>query len=692
MAKLIRVPLRSDRTPAEVLRALSRESMLVALLGEWAGSAALIGSNPICIANRDSDPFALLDRQPRVAYEANGAVGGGWFGYLGYQLGRELESLHPSPPRPRALPPFHLAFYDHVIRLDGDGQWWFEALSTERRAAALGERLAVVRRALAGRLFPRNPYRFTPWRSTPAQHGHAAVVEACQERITRGDIFQANLALRLHSDLEGDMLEVFCDGVARLESKKAAYISAPWGAIASFSPELFLSRCGDTVRTAPIKGTQAISKQSRAAERRRHVLEHSQKDRAENVMIVDLMRNDLGRVCDYGSVTVEVLVDARREAGVLNLVSEVTGRTRAGTTNAELLRATFPPGSVTGTPKVAAMNVIAELESTAREVYTGAIGFASPLAGLELNVAIRTVEASGKSAWLSVGGGIVADSVPEDEASEAMVKARPVLEAIGASVTDEKSLQRVARPKRHNSIPVPRPDPRCGVFETMLVAAGSVPHLEAHLARLASSVWALYGLTLPVGVRSDILRAAEGHKRARLRVVALPLPGYVDLEVKVKTCALAEEISPPVGVELAMLPGGLGRHKWRDRRLINAHAPRRADVLALFVDADGYVLEADRASVFAVRGKSIVTPPLDGRILPGTTRAHIIDLARRAGYKVEERPTHCSSMEDADEVFLTSALCRVESVTAIDGYPASPRPGVAVRLREIDNLTAAGGA
>jgi para-aminobenzoate synthetase/4-amino-4-deoxychorismate lyase len=160
-------------------------------------------------------------------------------------------------------------------------------------------------------------------------------------------------------------------------------------------------------------------------------------------MIVDLMRNDLGRVSEYGSVVAPRTPDAEAHPGLWHLVTRVHGRLRPAVGDGELLRATFPPGSVTGAPKVQAMRVISELESTGREVYTGAIGFASPVAGLELNVAIRTFELRDSRLWLGAGGGIVADSDPAREFEEALVKARPLAAAIGSSVapvSDEPAL------------------------------------------------------------------------------------------------------------------------------------------------------------------------------------------------------------------------------------------------------------
>ena len=256
---------------------------------------------------------------------------------------------------------------------------------------------------------------------TPSPDEHRTSVARALEHIRAGDIFQVNLCARLDAPFEGDPLDLFCAGVEALAPAYAAFVDAPEGAVASFSPELFLRRTGDEVLTSPIKGTAPLDSDP-------DELTASAKNRAENVMIVDLMRNDLGRVCTPGSVRVPALVRAERHA-VWHLVSDVVGHLGPDVTDSALLRATFPPGSVTGAPKVRAMEIAAELEPTAREAYTGAIGHVSAAAGLELNVAIRTFEISGGWVWLGVGGGIVADSTPDGELAECFVKARPLIEA-----------------------------------------------------------------------------------------------------------------------------------------------------------------------------------------------------------------------------------------------------------------------
>jgi para-aminobenzoate synthetase/4-amino-4-deoxychorismate lyase len=441
------------------------------------------------------------------------------------------------------------------------------------------------------------------------------------------------VCVRLQSRLQGEAVDLFATAAKELRPDRAAFMAGPWGAVASLSPELFLERERRRVRSAPIKGTRRRPSDPALAAGERDALLASQKDRAENVMIVDLVRNDLGRVCVPGSIEPQALAQARAHTGVWHLVSEVTGALRDDVGDGALVRAAFPPGSVTGAPKVAALNVIAELESTARHVYTGAIGFASPVAGLELNVAIRTFEFRGERAWLGVGGGIVAESDPPAEARECLTKAMPLLAAIGGELAADREHKAPPAPLRPGPRPVSRPDPAAGVFETMLIADGYPVALERHLARLSSSVQALYGQVLPAGLADELLEAASAVDSARMRVDVRPAGGGV--EVQHALTALRER-QLPVRLVPTTRPGGLGAHKWSDRRLLAALG---GDGEPLLCDLDGLVLESARANLFAVSERgALVTPPADGRILPGVTRARVLELAVELGLEITIRP------------------------------------------------------
>ena len=630
-ATLLRERLDADVTAADAVRILRGADRPFALIGAWAGGGAILGSDPLRVARPGEDLFALLDEVPEVDAAA-GAVGGGWVGYLGFEARHRVEPGHPPPPRPVPLPDGALAYYDHVLHLDAAGRWWFEALVTPGREALVARRREELAARLARPPLPL-PFATSGWAWTPSPAAHAEAVEACRTRIEAGDLFQANLCLRLEGRLAGDALDLYARAVPALPTDRSAFVAGPWGTVASLSPELFLTRRGRVVRSEPIKGTRPAHARAELAA--------SAKDRAENVMIVDLVRNDLGRVCAPGSVRVTALAEVRPHAGVWHMVSEIEGVLRDGVGDGGLLRATFPPGSVTGAPKLAALDVIAELESTGREAYTGAIGFASPLAGLELSVAIRTFEVRGRRIWLGAGGGIVADSVGEDEAREAAAKAAPLLAAIGAAPpAPGPAAPRPAAPARRGPRPVPRPDPAAGLYETIRIAGGVPEDLDAHLARLVASLRTLYRQPPPEELAARARAAARGHDRARLRIDVIPGEDAVLAVTPLGAPA-------PVVLRPVVVPGGLGAHKWRDRTLLAAYEAEDPDALPLLLDADGNVLEASRASV-VVRdaGGMLHTPPADGRILPGVTAA-------LAG----ARP-RALTLEDLDgaEVLVTSAL------------------------------------
>src|SRR4029077_4334630 len=400
----------------------------------------------------------------------------------------------------------------------------------------------------------------------PPPAEHRAAVSRAVEYIRRGDIFQANICLRLGGGFGGDPLDAFCQAAAVLQPPYAAFLRVPGGAVASLSPELFLRRKGRTVLSRPVKGTHRRSPRRRAAARQRSELERSAKNRAENVMIVDLMRNDLSRACAAGSVEVPRLLHAEAHPGVWHLVSDVRGSLDPRSGDGDVIRAAFPPGSVTGAPKIRALEIIHELEAVPREIYTGAVGYRSPVAGLELNVAIRTFEFCDGRVWLGAGGGIVADSLADDEFRECLLKAGPLIRAAGGALSGRPAGEaRGARPGPAADRPSARPRPAAGVFTSLLVDLGTTRDLPGHLARLEDSTALLYGKHLPQSLYDDLAACLAQRPSGRLRVTARPSGGQLRVGVAVIPLAGQPET---VRLRPAVIPGGLGAHKWLDRRLI----------------------------------------------------------------------------------------------------------------------------
>ena len=651
-AELICHALDWDLSAADVLRLVRDDPHPVALLGAWAGGSDIIASSPAATA---ADPFGSAPEGARHA--SNARFGGGWIGYFGYGASGRFLPVPPAPGDPRRLPISWWGYYDHVLRRDrATGQWFFEAITPgdlpQARRAALDRRAVLERRARDRGPGPRS-YECGAFSLIPSADEHREAVRRTVGYIRQGDIFQANICLRLEAEFGGDPLDAFCVAATRLDPRYAAFLRiGDDAAIASLSPELFLRRTGARVLSSPIKGTRQRPADPAAARASGDELAASAKDGAENVMIVDLMRNDLSRVCVPGTIEVPALLRAEQHPGVWHLVSDVTGTLAPGTSDEALIAATFPPGSVTGAPKVRALEIIHELEPVPREAYTGAIGYRSPVAGLELNVTIRTFEFSESRVWLGSGGGVTARSDPDDEFRETLVKAAPLIQAIGGVISDELA---------DDSGAGLRPRAALGVFTSLLVTDGLVVDLDGHLARLEASTVELYGKRLPRRLAADLAECLSGRPSGRLRVTVRPVGGPLQATIEVLPAGPYPDV---VRLRPVLVPGGLGRHKWKDRRLLAAlAAPEQGpDQQLLLVDANGEALETDRGNVFAVTAGVLRTPPLDGRQLPGVTRAAVLRAAVAAGIPVKEAPLTVDGIAEADEVFMTHSGCGIGRV------------------------------
>jgi para-aminobenzoate synthetase component 1 len=388
---------------------------------------------------------------------------GGAAGYLAYDWGRVLERL----PEPRfddlALPDVMLAIFDWVLAWDHDqSRAWListglpESSSEQKarrasdRASKVLERLERFERFERSQRFERSERFERSAPSFPVESGwwnaklelrssftHAAYLDAVarvREYIFAGDIFQANLSQRFEAPLTEPAWTFYQRLRTRNPAPFAAYLDLPGAVVLSASPERFLHvDVEGHVETRPIKGTRSRGFGPEHDAALGLALTQSAKDQAENLMIVDLMRNDLSRVCVPGTVRVPELFALEHYATVHHLVSTVVGNLAPDTDALDLLRVAFPGGSITGAPKVRAMEIIAELEPSQRSVYCGAIGYWSLTGALDSNIAIRTAVDKGGRVYFSAGGGIVADSDPEHEYRETMDKARGLIDALVVS-------------------------------------------------------------------------------------------------------------------------------------------------------------------------------------------------------------------------------------------------------------------
>jgi para-aminobenzoate synthetase component 1 len=360
----------------------------------------------------------------------------GWVGYLGYDLIRSIERIPTVAAVDMPLPDMHLQLCDHVLAYEHtQARWYFcTTLLTqsdpEARARVWQNTLSQVQsKALihatkqsfkAGQVVHKTPN---------AQY--LRQVQTILDFVQAGDILQANLSHRLESDFQGDSFALYQALTRANPAPYAAYLQGNGFAIASVSPEQFLNVRGRQVTTKPIKGTRLRSADVKQDQANRDALKASDKDRAENVMIVDLMRNDLGRVAKIGSVKVASLFDIEAHPSVWQMISTVTAELRTDADLVDVLRACWPPGSMTGAPKVHAMEIIDSLEPVRRGPYAGAIGYIGVSGDMDLSVIIRTAIVSQNRVMVQVGGAIVADSEPVSELDETYAKGRILFETLG---------------------------------------------------------------------------------------------------------------------------------------------------------------------------------------------------------------------------------------------------------------------
>ncbi|WP_242342286.1 aminodeoxychorismate synthase component I [Anaeromyxobacter terrae] len=430
---------------------------------------------------------------------------------------------------------------------------------------------------------------------------HVAGVETVRGALGRGDAYQVNLTFRMRGRFEGDPFALY-ERLRRAQGGGyTGCLLVDGRAIVSASPELFFSRQGDRVTVRPMKGTARRGRDLAEDERAAAALAASPKERAENVMIVDLLRNDLGRVARVGSVKVAELFTVERYRTVLQLTSTVEARLTPAAGLAELFAALFPCGSVTGAPKIAATRIIAGLERSARGPYCGALGVVAPGGDAVFNVGIRTLDldlASGAATY-GVGGGITWGSVPEREWDEAMAKAA-VLSEPGRDVE---------------------------LLETLRLSGGGYARLERHLARLAGSA-RYFGIPLELAAVRAALEAearrapAEG---ARVRLLVGP-----DGRPRTEAAPLPLPSRDPLPVALARAPVDRGDrflfHKTTRREVYASRRAERPDAFDVILqNAEEELTELTIGNLVVELDGERLTPPLDAGLLAGTFRAELLE-------------------------------------------------------------------
>jgi len=646
----------------------------------------------------EGDPFdtlrAISDAFRIEENDLPQPVAAGLFGYLGYDLKDHLEVLPRTTINDLDLPdicffaPSQILIKDtrtgitHLAipkRMDGKKPLWEADLADfERILKKPAPRKCTFGGDAAG------------FQSNFTRPVYENAVDKIKDYIAAGHVYQVNMSQRFGMDFHGDGYAFFRTLYERNPAPFYAYINAGDHQVISTSPERFLCLRDKKVETRPIKGTRPRGKNTTEDNQFRHELIRSKKDDAELSMIVDLLRNDLGKVCAAGSV--KVVEHKRLEAyqNVYHLVSIVTGKLEEGRDVIDLIKAAFPGGSITGCPKIRAMEIIDELEPTCRHVYTGAIGYLGFHGTMDLNIAIRTAVIHNDKILFSVGGGIVFDSVPADEYEETLHKGRTLM-TVFEKATDNKPLKNYAwvngviKPLEEVTVGVATPGFQYGYgfFETILSVKGHCPLLVDHLARF-NRTWAHLTPGMPPDLSWDTIidqvlsRNELSQTTAAVKIITARgdrknPPWDHTLMVTVRPYTHRLDTLETSGIRLATYPEArqtpLANHKTLNYLyylLAGRWAQTRGAHEALILNPSGTISETNTANIILVKNRTVYRPA-SPHVLPGVMEQAVCRQLKSWGYQITLSKLEPSDLFDQDEVVLTNALMGAVPVLSLDG-------------------------
>lgn len=436
--RLHELPYQADPIPRlESVRALGAPVLLdSADRRNQLGRYSILCAGPL-LQIIDDQPAAQVQQHLRAALQQLGPArwpgdlrlpfGAGLVGYLAYDYGRQLESLPCLARHDIALPDLSFGLYDWSVVSDHQLQRCWLVCHPQVPSA----REQALLRQLDSNAAPRQAFSLCePFAAEQGKAQYAEAFARVQDYIHAGDCYQINLAQRFSSRYQGDPLSAYCALRERSPTPFSAYLEMAGGTLLSLSPERFIEVQNGRVETRPIKGTRPRGSSPQQDQALAEELQRSEKDRAENLMIVDLLRNDLGRSCEPGSIRVPELFSLESYPNVHHLVSSITGRLRSDSDTIDLLMRAFPGGSITGAPKIRAMQIIEELEPVRRSLYCGSVGYLGCEGQMDFNIAIRSLVCHEGSIYCWGGGGVVADSELDAEYQETLTKVGNLLDAL----------------------------------------------------------------------------------------------------------------------------------------------------------------------------------------------------------------------------------------------------------------------
>lgn len=646
----------------------------------------------------------------------------GLFGYLAYDLKDRIENL-PNTCIDQNLPDLYLCAPSLLFIHDRH---------TNNVEKILIETDAAVKSVLPAQAFSNQTFSIDigGFSSNFSKSEYVEAVERIIEYIKAGDIYQVNLSQRVSSGFKGSPYSLFVKLFEKNPAPFFAFINAGDHQIISTSPERFIKQDGDSIETRPIKGTIERGKSSIEDNELGVSLLNSKKDDAELSMIVDLMRNDFGKVAVGGTVKVKEHKRLEPYDNVFHLVSVVEAELAPDKSGVDLIRATFPGGSITGCPKIRSMEIIDELESVKRHVYTGSIGYISFHHSLDLSIAIRTAVVADGKIGFSVGGGIVFDSDPEKEYEETLHKGKTIMETLISSASSNhsnsnrsdslKSFSKVAHDRKawvngkiidENKAVIPAYytgfQYGAGLFETIRVEKGKILHLEQHLERLSSSWKTLFKQDIPhinqitwkdvidnlinlnglenktAAVKLIVAQSGAGSRLSKAGIslskskTSVPcvdgISDFIAVFVRPYTHRLVA--LNKTGLDLITFPEKrytyLASHKslnYLYYHLAGCFAKEHSCDEALILNADGTISETNTASIISVSAdERTITIPRSDYSLPSVTLSAALKIFAQNGYKVLQRDITLSELVLMPNILLLNSLMGAVKVISIDG-------------------------
>ncbi len=645
-------------------------------------------------------------------------IAAGLLGYFAYDLKDHLEKLPRTTVDDLGLP--HLCLYAPSALMVQDRQE-----GTTRLCIPLRDNVdaPAVRRRFLDLLEhpPRsgNPQNRAPgnYRANFTRERYMETVASIRDYIRRGDVYQVNLSQRFQFPYDAPPYDLFQALFDRNPAPFFAFIQAGDHQVVSTSPERFIRRQGRRVETRPIKGTLPRGETPQQDAENRRLLLTSIKDDAELSMIVDLLRNDIGKVCESGSVRVAAHKRVEAYQNVYHLVSDVEGKLAIGQDTVDLIRAVFPGGSITGCPKIRAMELIDLLEPHRRHVYTGAIGYLSFHETLDLSIAIRTATITDGRLVFSVGGGIVIDSDPSAEYEETLHKGRTLLELCHGGGKTEKTPMawHNGNLRPSSEVTLPFSDAGAlygfGLFETIRVDGGRISLLASHLRRFSTSWRRLFETPVPDITWADVIDQVVQANGLSDRTAAVKLFASAGsrnaLAVDQQLVVTATPYTPRpacahgTGLRLATYPeprqSPLAAHKTANYLfyLLAGKWARKAGAdEALVLNPDGSISETNTANLIVVSGRQALLPT-SPHVLPGVMQKRAAAILAGMGFTVSWERLAPAAIIKADHVLLTNALMGAAPAVSLDGIPLAHdgklAAGINARVWPPGNEAAPGG-